>query len=83
MKVTKAGEAQKWMAAHVANHGDECLLWPFSGNWNGYGHLGIKGKIHKAHRIMCKLAHGEPPTSKHVAAHSCHNPPCVNPKHLS
>lgn len=83
MTSAKPGEVQEWMAAHVDHHGDDCLLWPFSGNWNGYGHLGVNGKVCKAHRVMCTLAHGEPPTPKHVAAHSCHNPPCVNPDHLS
>lgn len=39
----------------------------------------------KAHRVMCILAHGEPPSPKHVAGHSCHNGSggCVNPRHLS
>jgi hypothetical protein len=34
---------------------------------------------------MCELAHGEPPTSKHEAAHSCGkgHEGCVNPKHLA
>ena len=77
------GAALAWIKAHTEYQGDECLPWPFSGNWNGYGHLGINGKSCKAHRTMCELAHGPPPTPKYVAAHSCHNPPCVNPKHLS
>lgn len=80
---TKAGEARDWMLAHVAHQGEECLLWPFSGNWNGYGHLGVNGKVMKAHRRMCELAHGKPTTPKHVAAHSCYNRSCVNPGHLS
>lgn len=79
----RRGEAIKWLQDHATHKGDECLLWPFSGNWNGYGHIGIKGKIIKAHRAMCEAAHGKPPTLKHVAAHSCHNPKCVNPNHLS
>jgi hypothetical protein len=37
----------------------------------------------KAHREMCRLAHGEPPTPKHEAAHSCGSHACINPNHLS
>ena len=74
-----------WMRAHLAFTDDECLIWPFSVNWNGYGHLKYEDRVQKAHRIMCRLAHGEPPSSKHQAAHSCHNGKggCVNPRHLS
>lgn len=41
--------------------------------------------IRKANRIMCILAHGEPPTPKHIAAHSegCGHLGCVNRNHLS
>lgn len=31
---------------------------------------------------MCTLAHGEPPTPEHEAAHRCGNPKCRNPRHL-
>lgn len=38
----------------------------------------------QAHRTMCILAHGCPPTKAHEAAHSCGNghKACVNPHHL-
>lgn len=82
-KQTKRGAALEWMQAHAAHAGNDCLKWPFSYCWNGYGQIGQDGKIVKAHRLMCELAHGKPPTMKYVAAHSCHNPSCVNPNHLS
>lgn len=74
-----------WLRERVNYASDECLVWPFSRNWNGYGHLKFEEKIQKAHRVMCILAHGRPPTPKHVAAHSCHNGHggCVHPGHLS
>ena len=38
----------------------------------------------RLHRRVCRLAHGEPPTSDHHAAHGpCHNRACCNPEHLS
>jgi transcriptional regulator with XRE-family HTH domain len=47
--------------------------------------LGYNGVSYWAHRFMCSLVHGEPPTPKHTAAHSCGNGHggCVNPHHLS
>lgn len=77
------GVTLAWIRERATYKGDECLTWPFSGTWTGYGQVGVNGKIEKAHRVMCKLAHGEPPTSGHHAAHSCRNRRCVNPKHLS
>lgn len=73
-----------FLRENVRYAGDDCLIWPFGGTWNGYGHLGYDGKMWKAHRLMCTLAHGEPPTPKHVAAHTCNNGQggCVNPRHL-
>jgi len=43
-----------------------------------YGHGGIR-----AHRIAWERANGRPVPEGHVVMHSCDNPPCVNPAHLS
>lgn len=72
----------EWMLAHVNHVGEECLLWPF-GKCRGYGQLKWDGKIRRATRVMCELAHGEAPTQQHHAAHSCGNSECINPRHLS
>lgn len=69
----------------VSYQGDDCVDWPYSKGIDGYGRLGFQKKIYTANRLMCILAHGEPPTPKHYAAHSCGNGHlgCVNPRHLS
>lgn len=79
------GPGLAWLKAHVDYDGPECLTWPFTRNEKGYGQVGLNGKILKAHRLMCVLAHGEPPEPRYNAAHSCHNGHlgCVHPKHLS
>lgn len=79
------GKAIAWLVAHAGHKESECLAWPFSRNWNGYGLLGANGDLAYAHRIMCKLKHGPAPSPKHVAAHSCNNghKGCVNPQHIS
>ena len=78
------GDGIAWIREHVSYQGDDCLIWPFSTN-RGYGQLGINGKVRKAHRIMCEMAHGSAPSRLHEAAHSCGRGHlgCVNPKHLS
>lgn len=75
-----------WLKARVAYQGDDCLTWPLACDSHGYGIVGAgNGRVRKAHRVMCELAHGNPPTPQHEAAHSCGcgNKGCVNPRHLS
>lgn len=79
----KGGHYQ-WLKDRVDLEDGECLIWPGTRNWNGYGMLGVDGKVTYAHRVMCRLVHGDPPTPKHVAAHTCHNGSggCCHPKHV-
>lgn len=76
------GEKEKWLEAHVNYDGDDCLIFPFG--TGRYGHVNIDGEKMHAHRAMCILAHGEPPSPDHEAAHSCGrgHDACVHPKHL-
>jgi hypothetical protein len=78
------GKGYLWLLAHVEHQGDDCLIWPFGRNQEGYGVVGAFGKIHKANRLMCELTKGKPPTPTHEAAHSCGNGRggCVHPEHL-
>ena len=76
---------REWMRAQVGQKFDGCLMWPFSRTWTGYGQVSYERRIQKAHRVMCIMAHGEPPSPTHVAAHSCGRGQdgCVNPDHLA
>lgn len=78
------GKPAAWIKAHVAYAGDDCIQWPFC-TLRGRGMLRYEGKKWYAHRIMCILAKGEPPTPEHEAAHECGNGHlgCVNPNHLN
>jgi hypothetical protein len=79
------GAGITFIRANVAYEGDDCLIWPLHRDPRGYGMMGWLGKMRYAHRVMCIMAKGEPPTPKHQAAHSCGNGDkgCVNPRHLS
>ena len=65
--------------------GDDCLPYPFCRDSKGYGQCGLNGKVLRAHRLMCQIAWGDPPTPKHQAGHDCGNGAkgCCNPRHLS
>lgn len=78
------GHTHAWMLAHKDYQGDDCVAWPFA-MVRGYGAFVHDGKRHVAHRFMCELVNGPPPTPEHQAAHSCGkgHEGCVNPRHLS
>jgi hypothetical protein len=74
------GEKAAWLREAAKLQTDNCILWPFAFA-NGYGVAGQdEGK--GAHRVMCAIAHGPPPTPEHEAAHSCNVKACVNRRHL-
>lgn len=78
------GKAYKWLVDHLNFDGEECLIWPFS-RTRGYGGFSHMGERYYAHRFMCELVHGAPPSPLHEAAHSCGrgHDGCVHPGHVS
>lgn len=79
------GAGIRFLREHVTFRGKGCLTWPMAGDGRGYGLIGYNGRIYKAHRLMCELAHGPAPSRGHHAAHSCGrgHEGCVHPEHLS
>lgn len=60
---------------------DEC--WEWGGTRSKmYGRFSLDGKLHLAHRVALELS-GLPSKPGEVCRHSCDNPPCCNPAHLS
>lgn len=82
---TGTGEAEKFFKTVVLSHsGEECLFWPYARMKSGYGRVTFDGVQHNAHRLVCIISNGEPPSSGHEASHTCGNGDkgCVNPGHL-
>ena len=87
LTVTRAsnGSTELAIAEIVASKPrDECIIWPHGKNMHGYGVAAIKGKKFLAHRYICIVVNGEPPSDRQQCAHSCGNGSsgCVNPLHL-
>ena len=58
-----------------------CWEWRAWRCRQGYGHVGFKGKVYGAHRLVYELLVGPIPAGLSLD-HLCRNTRCVNPKHL-
>lgn len=80
----------------IAIDTDECIIWPHAKNVKGYGSVKVNGKDRGAHIIALELTTPRPPgkvcaihgnyvegDKLHAAHGECHNPLCINPRHLS
>lgn len=75
----------EWIYWHLSWNDDQCLIWPFPTRKMAMGYIAIGGmRYQSVSRAMCILAHGNPPTPTHQAAHRCgrFHLGCVNPRHL-
>jgi HNH endonuclease len=76
----------QWLAKTISEHNsDECLIWPFRVDRDGYGRLRPPqeeyGRItFAAHRLAFKLKYGRWPEP--LGTHSCDTPRCINPRHV-
>lgn len=51
--------------------GQECLIWPFSRNPQGYPQMRVGDRTMMVNPIICRTIHGPKPSPIHEVAHSC------------
>lgn len=84
MSRAPAGAGIAFLEAAIATESDDCIEWPYR-TFRGYGHVTLDDQPMGAHRAALIMASGPPPGPGMCALHepvNCHNPSCVNPKHL-
>jgi hypothetical protein len=78
--------ARFWSKVDRSAGPDACWPWTAGRLKSAYGHFGksIKNRTHsfRSHRVALYLATGKDPYPLDTL-HSCDNPPCCNPDHLS
>lgn len=79
------GDPFRFLQRAARSDTNECIIWPFATGSHGHGVICIDGKNRPAHAVCLEMAIGPPPFEGAHALHKpveCHNPSCVNPKHL-
>lgn len=67
------------------NKTDTCWLWTGGKQSNGYGQVGVRGKVEYVHVLSYRVNVGPIPKGlelDHVAARGCTHKNCCNPAHL-
>lgn len=65
----------------MADPNSGCWIWTGALNAQGYGVLGVYGKVIRAHRFSWELVNGPIPRGL-CALHKCDVRACVNPDHI-
>jgi hypothetical protein len=60
----------------------DCWTWTGGSTTGGYGKFWLNGRTISAHRVSYVMHFGTIPDGL-LVLHSCDNPPCVRPDHLS
>ncbi len=71
-----------WLRVDIKNDSSLCWEWRGYLDSKGYGRMNINHTFYGSHRFVFSLMGIDIPPGL-VVMHSCDNPPCCNPLHLS
>jgi hypothetical protein len=79
----KINVIEKFWAKVDKRSDNECWLWLGALDKDGYGQIwdGYAGKMKRSHKVSAQIHHGD--SDGRIVMHSCDNPSCCNPNHLS
>lgn len=75
-------DVRVWSRIDRSGGPDACWLWTGAKNNRGYGQITNQQRRIYGHRLVWSFVNGPIPESLQIL-HSCDNPPCCNPAHLS
>ena len=80
---SRQSKAQRALPDLLVIETDDCVLWPFRVNTDGYGYVTWDGRYQGVHVVACAHHYGPKPTAGHEVAHSCaRTRACMNYRHL-
>lgn len=71
-----------WSKVYITNNLNDCWEWKAGHDSDGYGRFWARNMTRQAHRVSWEITNGKASDGL-VVRHSCDNPNCVNPNHLS
>lgn len=78
------GAVSAWIDEMLASPPtDDCVECPLGQDAYGYPQLMAHGRNRKASHAVLERVGRPRPSSEHEVLHSCDNPPCLNPRHIS
>lgn len=79
------GEPLKFLLSAISMETDECIIWPYGLTSTGYALINLKNQKVRVSHFVLENTEGPAPSDDHLALHApqiCHNPKCVNKRHL-